>query len=59
MYEAEKKHNESLVYRGPDMIEAADEQLVAKRNDQGTIRALAQDFCQFIFQGMPGSLRNP
>lgn len=35
MYEAERKHNESLVHRGPEMIMAADEQLVAKRNDEG------------------------
>ena len=33
MYEAEKKHNESLIYRGPPMIEAADEQLVEMRNE--------------------------
>lgn len=33
MYEAEKKHNESLVYRGPEMVQAADEQLVAKKNE--------------------------
>jgi len=35
MYDAEKKHNESLVYRQPEMIQAADEQLVAKRNHEG------------------------
>ena len=33
MYEAEQKHNQSLVHRGPEMIEAADEQLVSKRNE--------------------------
>uniref|UniRef100_A0A914I3Q0 Uncharacterized protein n=1 Tax=Globodera rostochiensis TaxID=31243 RepID=A0A914I3Q0_GLORO len=33
MYAAEKKHNESLVFRAPQMIKDADEQLVAKRNE--------------------------
>uniref|UniRef100_A0A915PGU9 Uncharacterized protein n=1 Tax=Meloidogyne floridensis TaxID=298350 RepID=A0A915PGU9_9BILA len=36
MYEAEAKHNESLVSRDQPMLEAADEQLVAK-NDQRPI----------------------
>jgi hypothetical protein len=34
MYDAEEKHNESLVYRGPEMIEDADRQLVARRNHE-------------------------
>ncbi|KAL3097484.1 hypothetical protein niasHS_003932 [Heterodera schachtii] len=33
MYEAERKHNESLVFRGTQMIEEADEQMVAMRNE--------------------------
>lgn len=37
MYDAEKKHNESLVYRQQEMIEDADKQLVAKRNQEGII----------------------
>jgi len=35
MYEAEAKHNESLVSRDQPMLEAADEQLVAKSNTSG------------------------
>jgi hypothetical protein len=32
MYDAEKRHNESLIHRGPEMIEDADKQLVARKN---------------------------
>lgn len=35
MYEAEKRHNESLVYRRPLPIAAADEQLLAIANGEG------------------------
>jgi protein DGCR14 len=35
MYEAEKKHNESLVSQGQLMLTNADEQLVAKSNESG------------------------
>lgn len=34
MYEAEKRHNESLVFTGPAPIKAADEQLLAIKNNE-------------------------
>lgn len=39
MYEAERKHNESLVYRNaPEAIfDAADQQLVARRNGESIL----------------------
>ncbi|KAL7076900.1 hypothetical protein ACQ4LE_003662 [Meloidogyne hapla] len=43
MYEAEKKHNESLVFRSQPMLEAADEQLVDKSNVSDDQRPLNVD----------------
>uniref|UniRef100_A0A915N2W9 Uncharacterized protein n=1 Tax=Meloidogyne javanica TaxID=6303 RepID=A0A915N2W9_MELJA len=43
MYEAEAKHNESLVSRDQPMLEAADEQLVAKSNTSDDQRPINVD----------------